>query len=417
MTKLVPYAIIAAGTSAFEKVEGDSEVYRKEIIYPDHFIKKTEDGEVEFELPVDDTLMDHWVAVFNKMKQSGIDVPVPIEHTSDPEASRGKMVGLKKEFNPERGTNSLYAYVKFRDPETAASLTKTSQVSLFSPPSTVDGRGVKYVRPIQHLAITDYPLVPQLGAWEKVKSGNASLALSLTNEQGSSSMKTITVTDVASRLGIEPPEGASEEEVLELIEEAWFALEDEMADEDDEDLEVDPLEEGDDEELVEDEEFLEDEEPVDVPPMEDEELDESMLEDEDLETSLISEDENDQYGGYRPDTQTPDEEEEPKGVAASLVLTLSRAREERLEALVETKKITPAQRDRLKRDFCSRKAVALSMNSGDDSFEALIKTLKMNKGLAFSTSERTSAQHDPLAEKSPMVRSAERRAANSKENS
>ena len=62
----------------------------------------------------------------------------------------------------ERGLPALYGCVRFRDgfdPD-------DSQVSIHVPPQFTDGLGRTYVRPIRHVAITDYPVIPGLGRFE-----------------------------------------------------------------------------------------------------------------------------------------------------------------------------------------------------------------------------------------------------------
>lgn len=341
--------IILAKTPAAVPVKADKGVYRKEIIYPGNFVKQNDDGSIAFELPVDESLMDHWESTFRSMKASGVEVPLPIEHTTDPEKRRGTVVDIKKEFNPDRGENSLYAYIRFRDPQTAAALSKTSQVSLYAPPKFTDGKGKTYVRPIRHVAITDYPLIPNLNGWESVK---ASIVLS---EMGSTTM---TLAECMDRLGITYPEGADDETMFSIMEEAWNA---EPAGEEEE-------EEG-------------------------ETVDEEVL-----------------------DEETVDEEEEgiPASITASAVNAVCSARETELSALVTTGHITPAQKKELAKQFASKTSVAFVLSHGEeisDGYDSVIASLKMNTPRKFG--EKTPAQH-VTGEKSPLVLNAERRAQKGK---
>lgn len=198
----------------FELSKGDDPlVYRKEVAYPGRFVKPNDNGGVEFELPIDETLIDHYVATFSRMKANGIDVPVPVGHTTDPEKRRGTVINMTKEPDPDHGIG-LFAYVKFRD-EAAAKQFKDSQVSLFQPPQMVDGKGNKYTRPITHVAITDYPVVPDLGPFQPIA---ASFELSLDVELENTSM---TFAELATELGVEVPEGAGDDEIAQAIIAAW----------------------------------------------------------------------------------------------------------------------------------------------------------------------------------------------------
>jgi len=373
--------IFLCASTSFEKTELGPDVYRKELIYPGHFVKKDAKGSVEFELPVDETLLDHWVATFNKMKAAGIEVPVPIEHTTDPEQRRGTVVDLKKEMNPERKEPALYAYIKFRDQPTGDALSKTTQVSLFSPPDFVDGKGIKYVRPIRHVALTDYPLVPGLAGFEKAIA--ASLVLSQDKETQMSP-----ISDLADQLGVEYPQGATDEEIKAAIVSAWNS--DVPMDGTDEEL--DPLE-GEDP-LGEDDSTLGEEDPT----MEDDAEfgDDPMMEDD---------------AGFGDDPMMEEEDPVPQApVSASIVTQVSKARRTELEQLVRDRKITPAVRDRLASQYTTagKVAFALSHSNADDGFDGIVAALSLNKP-AYRTGSRTMAQAVDGSD-SPLVVDADRRA-------
>lgn len=367
--------IILCSDASFEKSELDPTVYRKELIYPGHFVKKDSKGSVEFELPVDETLLDHWVATFNKMKAAGIEVPVPIEHTTDPEQRRGTVVDLKKEFNKDRKAPALYAYIKFRDQPTGDSLSKTTQVSLFSPPDFVDGKGNKYVRPIRHVALTDYPLVPGLAGFEKAIA--ASLVLSNIDAEEGSQM---TIAELADRLGITYEDGAADEEIASAIESAWNADVPMTDTEDDPMAGEDPM--GEDDPMGEE-----------PPGMEDDTDEVGMGEDD----PMMEDD--------------PAAEEDPIApVSASLIANVARARRTELEMLTRERKITPAVRDKLASKYATSKGVSFALShSAGDGFDDVVAALSLNKPV-FKTGSRTGAQHRVGADvRSPIVQDAESR--------
>lgn len=141
---------------------GDGQpAFVKELIYAGKF--RMGNG-VEFE--VDKPLLQHWASTFASMDQNGVKVPLPIEHTEDPEKNRGRVTGLYVENN-SRGLPALFGKIQFRDNE-AAELAKTAQVSIFSPPEFVDGKGNRYRRPIKHVALTDYPVIPALQGFQSI---------------------------------------------------------------------------------------------------------------------------------------------------------------------------------------------------------------------------------------------------------
>lgn len=377
--------IVCAPGGGF-KPTSESGIYKKELAYQDDFVKKNSRGEVEFELPVDEQLIDHWVATFDAMKNDGIEVPLPIEHTTDPELRRGTVVKLAKERNPERDSDSLFCYVKFTDEETARKF-KDSQVSLYSPPDFTSGKGKRYVRPIRHVAITDYPLIPGLDKFEKVIAASLTVVEPPQEETGDVTMG---AAEVAERLGIEIPEGVTdEEEIMALIEEAWNADGEEEPMDDMEDPLDDAEGLGDGDEMMDEEE---------------EELsfadDEMMDEEEEEEDPLMA-------ASLRRRVSRPQ-------VSASLVKQVARSRKGELDTLVAKGAITSAARDRLARRYTDEKKVsyALSHSQGDD-FEDVVAALSLNAGQSGRRyGERTAAQHGAPngREQVPTVADAQRRA-------
>lgn len=355
-----------------EPVEGDPQLYRKELIYPGEFVKKGPDGTVEFELPVSDQTLDHWVAAHKRLVAAGIEVPMPIEHTNDPEKRRGTVERIEKEFNPDRGTNSLYMYARFSDPETAK-LARTAQVSLYSPSKFVDGTGKTHNRPIRHVALTDYPLIPKLGPWQAVK-GSTTIALSESGDldilPGDTSVEaSMTFAELADQLGVVYEEGASDDDIAQMIVEEW-------------NNDTDPLME-DDEELLPDEEEL---------PIDDEEEPPAEEEEEVVDPTI-------------------EEEEIPASVSASFARSLIKTRKREIEIACSVGKITPVERDKLVKRYADPRRVAIALSHGDvddDGYDHTMSLLADRK--AVSLGERTLAQQlGNGGENNPVIRDAERR--------
>lgn len=346
--------IIRCATTPLKETEKEL-VFRKELVYPGHFVKKSSKGNVEFELPVDESLMNHWVATFNKMTENGVEVPVPVEHTTDPSQRRGTVVDLKVEPSEEREGDALFAYIKFNDKD-AANQYKHTGISLYCPPDFVDGKGRKYVRPITHAALTDYPLIPGLGKFEAIA---ASLVLS--NSEDRNAM----LAELAAEMGLDVPEGASDEDIKALILEAWNAGGEEEAPAEDDILEEDPL----------------------------------MEDDMDEEMPMSNEDE------------VPEEEDPIPEVAASVVKQVLRSRKIELEGLAKDLKITPAARDQYIAKYCTRDKVAFALShGGSDEYDAVVSALAMNKPFA-AGHERSGHQARKTDDgKSCVVAEAEARA-------
>ena len=394
------------------KAEAKGPVYRKELAYQGLFRKMKEDGsEPEFELNIDEPQIDHWVNTFQQMKKNGVQVPMPIGHNSEPERRRGTVLDIRKEPNPKRkGGMSLYAYCTFND-EDAAKQFKHSNVSLFMPPRQFDGHGRQYIRPIKHVAITDYPVIPGLDPFQSVaasldrKYANA-FELSLSDEDDE---MPLTWVDVANELGIDIPEDADEDVAKSAVQQAYDG---------DGDQEPDGDEDG-------SEDFQDDDGDEDV-----ENLGGGEDEDEDEEASFEVPD--DEYGaddgGDLVDDEGDDEmrtqgappamafSADPVPLPQSIVRREAQNRREELLNLVRQRKIAPAVAKVLEKKYCTDEhvGVALSLEpslgcAGDD-FDDVVAALSLNpENHVAVTGHRTGPQNHS-AQKSPIVQEAERRA-------
>lgn len=179
--------------SADGDVSGEGLVYEKELIYVGTFVK----GDLKFN--VTEKLIDNWVKEAAAMGQHGFKIKLPVEHTFDPEKNRGHVTALSKKLDSE-GRIGLFGRLEFLTAEDAK-LAKSTDVSIYSPPSYQMGNGYNATRPITHVALTDYPVVPGLDPFE-------TLAASL-KEVMKMSMK-----DLAEKLGLTIPAEVTDEAAI-----------------------------------------------------------------------------------------------------------------------------------------------------------------------------------------------------------
>lgn len=131
--------------------------FRKEVIKKGQYVQKV-DG-LQFEI-TDDTLA-HWVAQFAAMRKNGVKVPVPMGHDESAESNRGWVEDLFVDGD------ALVMVCELFDKD-VANLVKRNDVSVYSPPTWVDGKGNKYLRPIRHIALTPTPVIPELDEFRPI---------------------------------------------------------------------------------------------------------------------------------------------------------------------------------------------------------------------------------------------------------
>lgn len=187
----------------------DPLVAEKQVIYVGTF-KKWLDDKQFLSFDVDEKLIDHWVSTHKELLAAGLDVPLPVKHTDDPEKRRGTVLDLKKKVD-SKGRISLYASVRFNSEKIKNDL-KSSNVSLYCPP-VVRHQDKIFTRPIRHVCITDYPVVGDLEPFTIAAAYDNPSAAKPKPKQGNSAM----MKALAAKLGLEVPPDASDDAIAGMI--------------------------------------------------------------------------------------------------------------------------------------------------------------------------------------------------------
>jgi hypothetical protein len=323
---------LAPGLEPFAFAKGgDPLEFEKELVYCGDFVK----DDLHFSVKPDD--LTHWQATHRQFLDNGLECQLPIEHTENPEANRGKVIGMEVKPN-KKGILALFGKVRFRDAD-AAKLASTANCSIFVPHEYKDGAGRTYKRPITHVALTDYPVVTGL---EKFQPIAASFS---------------TGTDMATA-----PAATTNASLMALAEK--FAI---------------PVAGKDDGTLQKDLDGLFTQ----------------MKADNDRYIALLKE--NDIDPASKPEAPAEgDGTPAPEAIAASHGPMLALMKKDRTRDIEELKRngfVTPAVAADLIKDHCSNEALALSMKSGSSaSFDSLVSSFKKN-GPTVNFKQRTQAQN------------------------
>lgn len=335
-------------TEPLELSGNDPLLRRKELIYTGSFEKKTKTESIKF--AVDETVLQHWHNTFIAMSANGVDVPVPKEHTADPDARRATVVRTEIAQN-KRGLRALYGYFKFKDAE-SLKLAEQANVSIFVPDEYTDGKSNKYFRPIRHVALTDYPVIPGLEGFETI-------ALS--------EVLDMSLSAIAKKLGVK--DDGDEKEIEAAVSKAIDAL------------------------LKKVEAATSNPPPNPNPPTPN----------------------PPNPNPADPPTNPNPAPANPPVVSASFVNMLRDNRTMKLSQLVQCGKISPVVRDALTAQYCNDKTLSLSLSSaGDDGFETTVAALAKNESIV-SFKEKTGPQalalsHPLDSKENPLLKDAERRA-------
>lgn len=334
-------------------------LYRKELIHVGDFVKRDKRGEQRFS--VDEVLLNHWQRTHRELVANGIQVPLPLDHSESVEHNRGEIVDMEVGVN-DSGMPALFGIVKFRDAE-AEKMASTANVSIYVPPEFIDGKNRKYVRPIRHVALTDYPVIPGLGKFQAIA---ASFEGDLPVEQ---------LRALAKKLGV--PDDTPDDKLLAAI-----------------DAKVSELQ--------------------------------AAAGDSDTDTGDDDDDDDDEGGesggganGQGPVKKVVKEFHPP--VAASFINIARRDRTSRLDTLVREGRITTAVRKELAKKYCTDSQVKLVLSHKDpdpDGFEGVIAALSLNEPHKHLRAEASGAQvpedmvlahTDVSPQKNSLMRDVERR--------
>jgi hypothetical protein len=305
------------------------------------------------EFEVTPKLLKHWIATFKEMKADGIEVPIPAGHTDEPEKNHGFVRDVFAEGE------SLFNIMELIGKD-SIDLAKRNHVSIYCPPELINpkkmagGKRKIYKRPIVHVALTPKPVIPGLGPWEAVA---ASLTLKVKGED-------MNWEEIRKGLGIEGE--MTDETAPKLLLAHFKGLGEKHG--------------------------------------------ELQLAFDELKKTNSNGDKNGEKG--KGETTPPATKPDPM-----LIKLSSENRLNKLNALVEAARITPAVRDKLEEQYASEKSLTLSLSRGGDNFDELVSALAENDPVELA--EKSGPQTLALSMqveggKNPLVEDAKRRADEAK---
>jgi hypothetical protein len=112
----------------------------------------------QFELHVDGARLDNWAENFRRMRAAGIDVPVPVDHSSSARDNLGYVIDVQREGDRLRLLHQLIG-------DDAIRLAARNKVSLAIDPQFVDGHGNAFGDCVVHSSLTPVPVVPGQGGF------------------------------------------------------------------------------------------------------------------------------------------------------------------------------------------------------------------------------------------------------------
>lgn len=176
---------------------------------------------------ITDGMCRNFVAQFHLMQINGVAVPFQRGHNIEDDTARNTL-GTVYDMAYENG--SLFGFVEVIGAEAIEEALR-NDVSIFSPPEWMDGKGNVYRGAVVHVALHPYPVLPGLGGWQMIaachRGGRAAArkaGVSASRINGGDAVDLEKMKALAAVLGIENTDAMTEENALEMISEAAKAL-------------------------------------------------------------------------------------------------------------------------------------------------------------------------------------------------
>ena len=331
--------------------------FLKDIIRTGEYVKASEGLAFTITLAT----LANWVIQFRKMQANGIKVPIPATHKSE----EWEKAAQKKDGDPRDNMgyvddlwieeHALWMSCTLVGDD-ALEAAKRGDVSLNSPAEFIDGHGNVYKRPITHVAMCTDPVVPGLGEF-------IPLAASLRLQEQAIMLEFL--QKLGAILGIDPAEIPDEATAMALIEEKITALVEQVTGE----PAAEPGAAG---------------APGAPTPGAPAAASTGQPGAAVRKQSVTTE-----YAG----AFALDSEGKPNPM---VVKTFAENRRMKIEKLLDTRKITPAVRDKMVARWVGKnnEMVGLALARGDDGsdFDAAIEAFEANDPIALKTGEKTGAQ-------------------------
>jgi hypothetical protein len=117
-----------------------------------------------FELLVDRQRLDTWADNFRRMREAGVDVPVPVDHSPSARDNLGYVIDVRRDGDTLRLLHQLIG-------DDAIKLAARNKVSLGIDRNFTDGRGTPFGDCVVHSSLTPIPVVPGQAGFVPLAAG------------------------------------------------------------------------------------------------------------------------------------------------------------------------------------------------------------------------------------------------------
>jgi len=127
-----------------------------------------------WKLDVTEERLNHFLSAFKMMRQNGVDVEVPLDHSRSAADNLGYAVDAMIETNPENDNKKTLSFIlEIRGHDAIDIVKRNKNVSVAIDREYKDGKGNAYGEAIVHVSIVQQPVVPGQSDFESVDKAAA----------------------------------------------------------------------------------------------------------------------------------------------------------------------------------------------------------------------------------------------------
>lgn len=154
---------VTAGSRGLAGGDVNTQVFKKDMLK----VGVYEHPVFGWTMDITEERLHRFVAAFKQMRSNGVDIEVPIDHSSSASDNLGYVVDMFVEAD-DNGVLTLYGMHEIRGAEAIGVVERNKNVSVLIDKDFKDGKGNSYGEVIVHSSVVQQPVLPGQGDFEAV---------------------------------------------------------------------------------------------------------------------------------------------------------------------------------------------------------------------------------------------------------
>lgn len=156
-------SFVTAGSRKFSDGDVNTQVFKKDMLS----VGVYEHPIFGWTMDITEERLHRFVAAFKQMRENGVDIEVPIDHSFSASDNLGYVIDMFIENNNE-GIPTLFGMHEIRGADAIGIVERNKNVSVIIDPGFKDGKGNSYGEAIVHSSVVQQPVFPGQGDFKAV---------------------------------------------------------------------------------------------------------------------------------------------------------------------------------------------------------------------------------------------------------